>query len=52
MLLGAPFPILSGLPIGLMGLSSFGASFAISGREAYIFKSFWLGCGCSAADSR
>ena len=44
MLLGAPFPILSGFAIGLMGFIPFGAILAILVVSIlFMFKSFWLG---------
>jgi len=44
MLLGAPYPILSGFAIGLMGFIPFGAILGILVVSIlFMFKSFWLG---------
>ena len=44
MIIQAPFPILSGLTIGLMGFIPFGAILGILGISfLFLLKSFWLG---------
>jgi predicted PurR-regulated permease PerM len=44
MLLRAPFPILSGVSIGLMGFIPFGAIVGVLGISLlFLLKSFWLG---------
>ncbi|MGL6135471.1 MAG: AI-2E family transporter, partial [Prochlorococcaceae cyanobacterium] len=50
MVVGAPFPVLAGLSIGLMGFIPFGAIVGVLVVSLiFLFKSFWLGLRVFAA---